>query len=56
MPAVLVEAGFLSNPIEERLLAEPEHRTAIAGALARAVRSYFEVRVGRPAAAGASSA
>ena len=37
MPAVLVEAGVLINPEEERMLARPESRNRIAGAIARGI-------------------
>lgn len=39
-PAVLVEAGFLSNPFEARLLAAPEYRERLAGAIAEGVAEY----------------
>jgi N-acetylmuramoyl-L-alanine amidase len=39
-PAVLVEAGYLSNDSEARLIATPEYRGDIAEALAAAVRAY----------------
>lgn len=42
MPAVLVEIGFISNPREEKLLADPAEQRRIAGALAGSVRSFFE--------------
>jgi N-acetylmuramoyl-L-alanine amidase len=34
MPAVLVETGFLSNPQEAKLLAQPKYRQAMASAIA----------------------
>jgi len=37
MPSVLVEAGVLINPAEERMLARPENRSRIAAAIARGV-------------------
>jgi N-acetylmuramoyl-L-alanine amidase len=40
MPAVLVEVGFLSNPDEERLLADPSHRQRIADALFASLSEY----------------
>ena len=40
MPAVLVEVGFLSNPDEERLLADPAHRQRIADMLFESVNRY----------------
>jgi N-acetylmuramoyl-L-alanine amidase len=40
MPAVLVEAAFLSNPGEERLLADKRFREEIARGIAEAIRRY----------------
>lgn len=39
-PAVLVEAGFLSNPFEARLLATAEYRERLAGAIAEGVAEF----------------
>ncbi len=39
-PAVLVEAGFLSNPFEARLLGTPEYRELIAKAVAEGVAEF----------------
>jgi N-acetylmuramoyl-L-alanine amidase len=50
MPAVLVELGFLSNPDEEKKLLEPEYRSQLADALARAVARYRAL----PTAAGSA--
>src|SRR5690606_34118489 len=41
VPAVLIETGFLSNPTDERRLADPRARQAMAGAMAQAVDAYF---------------
>jgi len=41
VPAVLIETGFLSNVADERRLSDPRARQAMAGAMARAVDSYF---------------
>jgi N-acetylmuramoyl-L-alanine amidase len=41
MPAVLVELGFISNPSEERMLADPDHQMRFAQQLARSVDDYF---------------
>jgi N-acetylmuramoyl-L-alanine amidase len=41
MPSVLVECGFLSNPNEARLLAEPRYQRALADGIAAAVIQYF---------------
>jgi len=40
MPSALVEVGFISHPIEGRLLGKERHQKAIAQALAAAVREY----------------
>jgi len=40
MPAVLVEAAFLSNPGEERLLADKRFREKVARGIAEAIRRY----------------
>ncbi len=41
VPAVLIETGFLSNVTDERRLADPRARQAMAGAMADAVDAYF---------------
>ena len=41
MPAVLVEAAFLSNPNDARLLLEPPYRNKIAQAIAEGIEDYF---------------
>jgi N-acetylmuramoyl-L-alanine amidase len=41
VPAVLIETGFLSNPTDERRLASPRAREAMADAMAEAVDAYF---------------
>jgi N-acetylmuramoyl-L-alanine amidase len=40
MPAVLVEAAFLSNPQEERLLADRRFRDEVARGIAEAIQRY----------------
>jgi len=42
MPSALVEIGFISHPIEGRLLAKERHQKAIARALAAAAREYAD--------------
>jgi N-acetylmuramoyl-L-alanine amidase len=44
MPAVLVEAGFLSNPSAERMLGSRDGQTRIAEGVANAIAAYFEER------------
>jgi N-acetylmuramoyl-L-alanine amidase len=41
VPAVLIETGFLSNPTDERRLADPSARERMAEAMAGAVDAYF---------------
>jgi N-acetylmuramoyl-L-alanine amidase len=43
-PAVLVEPGFINNPIECRLLSNPEYRERLARAVAEGVMSYQKSR------------
>lgn len=42
MPSILVEADFISNPTVERRLKSSNHQTALAEAVVRGVREYFE--------------
>ncbi len=42
MPAILVEVGFLSNPIEEQLLQDPAFRKKIVSGIAAGVAAYDE--------------
>ena len=46
-PAVLFEAGYLSNVDDEALLRSPEHRAALVNALAQAIETDVAVRVAR---------
>lgn len=46
-PAVLFEAGYISNADDEVLLREPEHRKTIALALAQAIEADVATRAGR---------
>lgn len=41
IPSVLIEMGYLSNLQDERLLRRSSHRRKIAGAIVRAIDSYF---------------
>ena len=41
VPSVLIEMGYLSNLQDERLLRQSSHRQKIAGAIVRAINSYF---------------
>lgn len=42
IPSVLVETGFISNPLEEKLLIQRSHQDKLARALATAIVQYFE--------------
>jgi N-acetylmuramoyl-L-alanine amidase len=42
MPSVLVEIGYLSNPVEEKELSNPEVQSYIASGIYRAVKEYKE--------------
>jgi N-acetylmuramoyl-L-alanine amidase len=48
MPAVLVEAGFLSHPEEEKWLISEEGQSAVASSIANAVKAYKESYDARP--------
>jgi N-acetylmuramoyl-L-alanine amidase len=41
IPSVLVEMGFMSNRLDERLLRQPRHQMVIANAMKAAIESYF---------------
>jgi N-acetylmuramoyl-L-alanine amidase len=43
MPSVLIELGYLSNPAEEKVLADDAHIARLATVVARAVDAYFGV-------------
>ncbi|PXA66522.1 N-acetylmuramoyl-L-alanine amidase [Vibrio sp. 11986-1-5] len=42
IPSVLVEIGFISNPIEERLIFQRSHQDKLARAMGKALVQYFE--------------
>jgi N-acetylmuramoyl-L-alanine amidase len=42
MPSILTEISFLSNPTDERLLKNPEHRQRLAEGLYQGVASYLQ--------------
>ncbi|MBF0562657.1 MAG: N-acetylmuramoyl-L-alanine amidase, partial [Alphaproteobacteria bacterium] len=50
IPSVLIEMGYLSNPVEEALLRKPTYRAKLAGALVRSVDDFFRQthKVARP--------
>jgi N-acetylmuramoyl-L-alanine amidase len=41
MPAVLLEAGFISNPIEEKFIFDSDFQNRVAEAIVKALREYF---------------
>jgi N-acetylmuramoyl-L-alanine amidase len=41
IPSVLIEMGFLSNPMDEASLNDAEHRDLLAGSLTRAIDAWF---------------
>jgi N-acetylmuramoyl-L-alanine amidase len=41
MPSILVETAYISNPTEERKLADSAHQARLANAILAGVRSYF---------------
>lgn len=43
MPAVLVELGFISNPVEERYMNSEQGQAILASAIFRAIRDYKEL-------------
>jgi N-acetylmuramoyl-L-alanine amidase len=45
VPSALVELGYLSNPEDEKLLTSPAWRETTAEAMARAIDTYFRLRV-----------
>ena len=43
MPAVLIEVGFISNPIEEKNLKDTSYRQAVASAIVKGILNYKNV-------------
>jgi hypothetical protein len=41
VPAVLLEMGFITNPDDQALLADPASRGRLVGAVASAIEAYF---------------
>jgi N-acetylmuramoyl-L-alanine amidase len=41
IPSILVETGFISNPIEERNLTNPSYQTRLSQAIFQGVKAYF---------------
>jgi len=44
VPSVLVEAGFLSNPAEDRLLATTAYQDKVAEGMAQGVKAYLNTK------------
>ncbi|MFP2769616.1 N-acetylmuramoyl-L-alanine amidase [Oceanisphaera sp. KMM 10153] len=56
IPSLLIEAGFISNPEEERLLLSASHQQKVAQAVFNGVKSYYrQNRPGAPMVAGQPS-
>lgn len=43
MPSILVEIGFISNPTEERKVADPKHRDRLAQAILAGIKNYLAI-------------
>ncbi|MBR5344180.1 MAG: N-acetylmuramoyl-L-alanine amidase [Oscillospiraceae bacterium] len=41
MPTVIVETGFMSNPDEDRLLADPDYRALVAAGIAEGLAAWY---------------
>jgi len=41
VPSMLIETGFITNPVEEQKLNDPDYRKRLASAITSGVRSYF---------------
>ncbi len=50
IPSILVETAFISNPHEERRLADTRYQARIADAIFRGLRAYLRAHPGAPAA------
>jgi N-acetylmuramoyl-L-alanine amidase len=46
MPSILVETGFVSNPGEERKLADPKYRAHAARAIFEGIKDYLTITDG----------
>jgi len=49
MPAVLIEGGFLSDPVEQKKIADPKYRDEMAAAIVRGVLAYRRAVESQPA-------
>ncbi|MDI3547158.1 MAG: N-acetylmuramoyl-L-alanine amidase [Halanaerobiales bacterium] len=46
-PAVLIEVGFLSNPVDRQKLINPKYQQALAVSIKRGIVNYFQSRFGK---------
>jgi N-acetylmuramoyl-L-alanine amidase len=49
MPAILIEIGFISNPTEERKIADPKQRDRMARAMLSGIKDYLAIMQGTSA-------
>jgi N-acetylmuramoyl-L-alanine amidase len=42
MPSILTEISFLSNPADEKLLKQPEHRQRVAEGIFQGIAGYLQ--------------
>jgi N-acetylmuramoyl-L-alanine amidase len=42
MPAVLIETGYLTNPMDERHLVNPKFQNRLALGIAQGIKEYFK--------------
>jgi len=55
MPSILAEVGFISNPVDEKLLRKQSYRQSIAEALYDGVKEYVDAREPQTADLGSSA-
>jgi len=48
MPAVLIEVGYLSNPVEEKKLLNPEYLLNIAASIEKGINEFFSKKIWHP--------
>ena len=44
VPSILIECGFLSNPVEDKLLSSPHYQDKLAEGMAKGIVRYLESR------------
>ncbi|ACL69551.1 N-acetylmuramoyl-L-alanine amidase [Halothermothrix orenii] len=47
-PAVLIEAGFISNPVDRKKLTDPEYQKNLARAITKGIINYLQSSFGNP--------